>query len=281
MTTEQVEPGEWRDRWASREAAEAWRRRDAHRNQYMSPATELMLDLAKVARGSRVLDVAAGTGGQTVVAAQRVGPTGLVLATDVSASMLEQAAEAAREAGLNNVRTQAVDAQRLDLEPDSFDAAISRNGLQFIRDLHTALVAIRGALKPGGRLAAIAWGPEEKNLYHTLQRRAVQRYKHVPESTPGAPDISALGHDGVFGEALRAAGFRDVAIHPITVVRRFESAADGVGSMLDAALGPMIQGLPDAQREQALSELEQELVRLQGPSGIELPSEALVGVATK
>src|SRR6266511_802676 len=151
MATNQAGQAEWSDRWASAGAAEAWRRRDAQRNEYMSAATDLMLDLASVASGSRVLDVAAGTGGQTLLVAQRVGPSGFVLATDVSASMLEQAADAARQAGLTNVQTRAVDAQGLDLEPDSFDAAISRNGLQFIRDLHAALVAIRSALKPGGR----------------------------------------------------------------------------------------------------------------------------------
>jgi ubiquinone/menaquinone biosynthesis C-methylase UbiE len=63
----------------------------------------MMLDLAEVRTGNRVLDVAAGTGDQTLIAAQRVGPTGYVLATDISASMLQLAADAAREAGLTNV----------------------------------------------------------------------------------------------------------------------------------------------------------------------------------
>ena len=58
------------------------------------PATEMMLDLAEIRLGSRVLDLAAGTGDQTVLVAQRVGPTGYVLATDISASMLKLAADA-------------------------------------------------------------------------------------------------------------------------------------------------------------------------------------------
>src|SRR5262249_40202809 len=67
------------------------------------PATEMMLDLVKVAEGSRVLDVGAGAGDSTLVAAQRVGRSGRVLATDVSASMLAVAAELAQQAGLSNV----------------------------------------------------------------------------------------------------------------------------------------------------------------------------------
>jgi ubiquinone/menaquinone biosynthesis C-methylase UbiE len=58
----------------------------------------MMLDLVQVAEGSRVLDVGAGAGNSTVVAARLVGSSGRVLATDVSASMLEVAAELARQA---------------------------------------------------------------------------------------------------------------------------------------------------------------------------------------
>jgi ubiquinone/menaquinone biosynthesis C-methylase UbiE len=63
----------------------------------MLPLTERMLDLAGVRTGSRVLDVGAGTGEQTLMAAERVGRDGSVLAIDISASMLAVAADAAQE----------------------------------------------------------------------------------------------------------------------------------------------------------------------------------------
>ena len=113
--------------WQAAEIAAAHHRTRQRRTQSHGPATELMLDLADLQPGGRVLDVAAGTGDQTVLAAQRVGPTGYVLATDLAATMLEIAAQAARDAGLTNVETRVMDAQQLDLAPDSFDAAISRN----------------------------------------------------------------------------------------------------------------------------------------------------------
>jgi protein-L-isoaspartate O-methyltransferase len=62
--------------------------------QILAPLTERMLDLAGVDIGHRVLDVATGTGEQTLLAAQRVGPTGAVLATDIAARMLALADEA-------------------------------------------------------------------------------------------------------------------------------------------------------------------------------------------
>src|SRR5215472_17057189 len=87
--------------WGPREAAAEWRRGAAARLQAFGPATKMMLDLAGVAEGSRVLDVGAGAGDSTVVAARRAGSRGRVLATDVSASMLEAAAELAGPAGLD------------------------------------------------------------------------------------------------------------------------------------------------------------------------------------
>src|SRR5215831_20859232 len=68
--------------WGSREAVAEWRHGAAARLQAFGPATEMMLDLAGVAEGSRVLDVGAGAGDSAVVAAERVGSSGRVLATD-------------------------------------------------------------------------------------------------------------------------------------------------------------------------------------------------------
>ena len=145
--------------WGSREAAAEWRRGAAVRAQVFGPATEMMLDLAKVDAGSRVLDIGAGAGDSTLAAAQRVGPNGRVLATDISASMLEIAEESARHAGLSNVGTLVVDAQRLDLETEAFDASVSRNCLMLLPDYHQALTQIRRVLKPGGRFAAMVFRP--------------------------------------------------------------------------------------------------------------------------
>lgn len=85
--------------WKSSETAERRNRGRAQRSAMHGQATQMMLDLAGVGTGSRVLDVAAGTGDQTLLAAQRVGPTGHVLATDISAAMMKLAADAARDAG--------------------------------------------------------------------------------------------------------------------------------------------------------------------------------------
>ena len=118
--------------WQS--AAEAWHRWGPTLGRWLGPATELMLDMAGIRAGSRVLDVAAGAGEQTLVAARRVGPTGFVLATDIAPNILALAAEDARRAGLTHVETREMDGEHLDFEEGVFDAAISRLGLMFFPD---------------------------------------------------------------------------------------------------------------------------------------------------
>lgn len=87
--------------YASQSGAAAWEQGQVSRDGLLGPATETMLDLASIGPGDRVLDVAAGTGEQTLAAARRVGPSGHILATDVAAAMLERAAASAGQAGLD------------------------------------------------------------------------------------------------------------------------------------------------------------------------------------
>src|SRR4030095_11897848 len=80
-------------------------------------------------QAAECLMLAAGTGESPLMAAQRVGGRGYVLATDHSSSMLSVAAEAARKEGLKNVETRVMNAENLELDVDSFDAVICRQAL--------------------------------------------------------------------------------------------------------------------------------------------------------
>ena len=75
------------EKWGRKESAGWWSAGQAARQQIYGAATDMMLDLAGVQSGSRVLDVAAGSGESMLMAARRVGPTGYALAADVSANM--------------------------------------------------------------------------------------------------------------------------------------------------------------------------------------------------
>src|SRR5829696_8838354 len=120
--------------------AAGWHRWARTLAQYLDPPTEIMFDLAGIHTGDHVLDVAAGSGGQTILAARRVGPTGFVLATDLSPQMLAFADMEIQHSGLTNVETQVMDAENLDLAEASFDVVICRGGLEFFPEPEKVLV---------------------------------------------------------------------------------------------------------------------------------------------
>ena len=62
MTNKSPDASQTESIFASGEVAEQWRRGAVQRDEVTGPASEMMLDLAKLGAGSRVLDVAAGTG---------------------------------------------------------------------------------------------------------------------------------------------------------------------------------------------------------------------------
>lgn len=283
MGTDQPSRDEGNRAYELREAAEAWRRGAAIRTQSVGPATEAMLDLANLVIGSRVLDVAAGTGEQTILAARRVGPTGSVLATDIAANMLKIAAEAALQAGLRNVTTRVMDAQHLDVEPGSFDAVISRLGLMFVPDLQAALAGIRRALKPGGKLAAIVMSSAEKCRYFALPLEIACRHARRSASALDRIGLFSLGSPGVFEAALTNAGFSNVTVQAVPTRRWYPSRAEALRDRKNSCpeVGELMADLSDTEREAAWSELEQAIGQFEGPNGVEVSGEVLVCTGTK
>ena len=194
-----------RQQWE--EAAGAWHRWGPTLEAWLGDATERMLDAARVGTGSRVLDVAAGAGGQTILAARRVGPGGQVLATDISPTILTYAAKAAAEAGLGSVETLEVDGEALDvLDPGSFDAVVSRLGLIYFPDQQRALAGMRRALVAGGRIAAVVYSTAERNEFFSIPVSIIRRRANLPPPLPGQPGPFSLGRPGVLEQALTAPG---------------------------------------------------------------------------
>jgi SAM-dependent methyltransferase len=121
------------------------------------PAQDCLLELAGLQPGERVLDVACGTGIVSFEAARLVGPEGSVLGTDISQAMVQTAEQEAAARGLAGVRFLRQDAES-PVAGSSFDAAVCALGLMYVPDPVAALVAMRDALRTGGRAVAAVWG---------------------------------------------------------------------------------------------------------------------------
>ena len=123
----------------------------------LQPFSERMVELADIQPGQRVLDVATGYGEPAVTAAYRVGPSGHVIATDLSPQMIALGRERVAERGLDNIDFREMDAETLDLPENSFEIAFCRLGLMYLPDPQMALERMHQLLVPGGRLVAAVW----------------------------------------------------------------------------------------------------------------------------
>ena len=265
-------------------AAEAWHRWGPFLGEWLGPVTERMLDLSRVEAGSRVLDVAAGAGEQTLRAARRVGPSGHVLATDISPAILEYAAATAREAELSQVATRELDGEVLDeLPAEAFDAVISRVGLIYFPDQQKALAGMKHVLKPGGRIGAIVYSTPEKNAFFSIPVSIIRRRAKLPPPLPGQPGPFSLGADGVLAAVLERAGLRDVIVEKMEAPVRLPSAAECVRFERESfgALHQMMATLSDDERADTWREIESELKKFEGAGGFVGPCEMLVAVGVK
>lgn len=267
-----------REQWQS--AAEAWHRWGPTLHQWLGEATNVMLDMADVREGQRVLDVAAGAGEQTIVTAQRVGLTGSVLATDISTNILAFAQQAARHAGLKNVETAMVDGENLELPENSFDAVISRVGLIYFPDQHKALTGMKRVLKSGGRVAAITYSTPENNKFFSVPVSIIRRRANLPLPLPGQPGPFSLGSPGVLEAAYQKAGFRDIQIRLVPSPLRIPSAAECVRFERESfgALHQMLAGVPEAERPSVWDEIENELKKFESAEGFVGPCEMVVAI---
>jgi SAM-dependent methyltransferase len=269
------------DQW--QDAAEAWHRWGPLIEDWLGPATASMLDLAGVVAGSRVLDVAAGAGGQSFVAARRVGPNGHVLATDISANILEFAAAEAARQGLSNVSTLVADGEALDVPAASFDAAISRVGLIYFPDQQAALAAIIRALRPGGRVAAVVYTTPGNNEFFSLPVGIIRRRAQLPPPAPGQPGPFSLGTPGTIESVFATAGLTDIETRVVPSPLRLGSAAECVRFERESfgALHQMLSALEPAERTAAWDEITTELSRFEADGQFVGPCEMLVAAGTK
>jgi ubiquinone/menaquinone biosynthesis C-methylase UbiE len=213
---------EQREFWNS--AAPGWKQMWTMLEGAAQHVSQRLLELAQVEAGKRVLDIATGSGEPAITAARKVGPGGMVVATDQSPAMLELARERAAAVGLSNIRFFETGAEQLAVDERDFDAALCRWGLMFVGDLDAAIRRVVQLLATRGRFATAVWGPAAKVPMISLGDEAVRELAKLPPPPPGAPSPLKLADTRPLERALVAAGFKDLSIEPINVRFEFKSA---------------------------------------------------------
>jgi SAM-dependent methyltransferase len=261
------------------EVAQGWRRRWVTFEQGAEPLSDRLMELARIAPGGRVLDVATGIGEPAMTAARRVGPTGSVVAIDQAPQMLAVAHERIQMAGVQNVEFIEGDAETAPLPPASFDAIVSRWGLLFFQDPVGALAHFRASLVPDGWLAAAIWGPPERVPLISLPFMAFAGDGKRPPAPPPGPNPFELSEPAALERVVRAAGFMDVYSEQLTVTFAFSSVEELLAHLGDVS-APMRAMLPtlSAERQTAfwdrLAQAARTYARADGV--VQLPNDCLL-----
>jgi ubiquinone/menaquinone biosynthesis C-methylase UbiE len=187
-------------------ASQKWRKQSAAMGSGM---TEAIVAAAKVAPGMRVLDIACGTGEPSITIARLLQGTGEVVGVDLSGGPLAVAGERAKQHGLSNVRFQQADVHDLPFPANSFDRITSRLGVMFFADLPRSLQEMHRVLKPGGRVALLAWGKFDQPYFATTIGTILKMLPNIQLSATGE-GMNSFGTPDVLAAQMREAGFAQV-----------------------------------------------------------------------
>jgi SAM-dependent methyltransferase len=205
------------------EEGDRWTEREARYNAACRRHSVRLLRAARIGSSDQVLDIGCGCGESTRDAA-REARSGWVLGVDLSARMLARARERSLAEGVLNTRFELADAQVHPFEAQAFDLAISRFGAMFFEDSLAAFRNVGRSLRPGGRLALIAWQELARNEWLLALRGALAAGRTLPEPAVGAPGPFGLADPEAVRKVLGAAGF--VAIELEEVDEPMELGAD-------------------------------------------------------
>jgi ubiquinone/menaquinone biosynthesis C-methylase UbiE len=249
---------------------------DGWREQ-LAPAQDLLMKMAALTPGERVLDTACGTGLVTLPAAAAVAPDGHVVGADISQAMVELAAGIAADRGVGNVNYARMELEAIDYDAENvareaFDVALCSLGLMYAPDPVAALTEMHGALKPGGRMVASVWGKRANcgwaDIFPIVDSRVQSEV---------CPMFFALGTGEALDYAFGQAGYKDISTERINVVLHYENDEQALGAAFVGGPVAMAYSRFDPEtREAAHSEYLTSIAPFRKGDGYEIPGEFVV-----
>jgi SAM-dependent methyltransferase len=233
--------------------------------------------LLELGVGTRLLDVAAGTGTLALAGAE-AGAS--VVATDFAPGMVELLGERFAEAG-HEGSVARMDGQALDLPDASFDAAASLFGLMFFPDMAAGVRELLRVVRPGGRVLVGAWHRSGFALPYAVMR-ALRTAVPGLQPPQKEPMPLRLGDRAAVEGLLVEAGAREVRVEVVTHVAEVRDPASMFRAVpqWSAPLKPVFDGLSPEQLDRAAFAFAEQITAGGDPVG-RLPSTALLAVGMR
>jgi SAM-dependent methyltransferase len=237
---------------------------------------EPLLDAAEVGRGTRVLDLGAGPGAMSAVAAGRgARPVGV----DLAEGMVEQARQLHPE--LEFVHG---DAEALPFVDGGFDAAVAAFVVNHLPHPERAAAELRRVLVPDGRVALAVWDvPERVGILGPLAQALRAADAWAPDALPVGPDPYRFADDDEIRRLLAGAGFAGATVETVSFTHRVTDTGELWDGILSGSVrtATRIRALEPGDRDRARAALEEAVAPYRGAGGLSLPISVKLARATR
>jgi len=245
--------------------------------EQLKPAQNKLLEMANLQPGEKLIDIACGTGLVSFPAAEKIGPGGFVLATDISDGMVKICTETATEKKIRNIQFKRMDAEQLDVPDAEYDVALCALGLMYVPDPIKALKEMYRVIKHGGRAVAAVWGQRDHcgwaEIFEIVDKRV---------ATEVCPMFFHLGNRDVLKRSFGVAGFSQVNFEKLNTVLNYNSDEDACGAAF--AGGPVALAyhkFSDQIKNEAHIEYLDSIKPFQQGKGYNVPGEFVVAIGYK
>lgn len=273
-----------RQEWSDPATVDGWRRWFPKMLAQFHAGTDVLVQAASVEPGMHVLDLASGSGDPALTLAAAVGPTGRVTATDASSDMVTLGEENGRARGLTNLTFERADAHELPYPDQQFDRVTSKLGVMYFVDCGGALREIRRVLKPGGKVALLAWGPPDQSPYIQAGLGPILARAQLPPPPPDAPHPFRFARSGSLTAELEQAGFRRIQEATHVIPLAWPGEPEELWQHLydiAAPFRPIVDGLAPDDREEAIGEVLAALRRYYDGERTTTPAAIVVASAMR
>ncbi len=270
-------------RFWNQRGGQQWRAHQSRYDTLFKRVSESLLAHANLRPGETVFDIGCGNGDTTATLAHAVGPSGQVVAVDVSDPLLDDARDRFCKLRLDNVTVVNADAQTARFEWQA-DAIVSRFGVMFFGDPVSAFTNLRNHCRDGGRLAFVAWGEQEDNPWlNWAFEVAVDVLGTVPPRDPRRPGPTALGDTRYVHTLLEAAGWQNIEVRYEATTLSIAGDAQHAARFA-ATLGPVSRVYKyhppsETQKREIVNRLVTQFSTCQRDSGLDIPARVLVVTA--
>lgn len=263
--------------------ADAWERRRAFVWEASRRVSERLVEVLDPQPNESLLDLAAGPGDTGFLAAERIGPSGRLISSDLVPGMIAAARRRALELGISNVDYRVLDMQALDLPDEHVDGVLCRWGYMLVPEPAAAFAETRRVLRHGGGVAFAVWGSADENPWAPAIGRVLIARGLMARPDPDTPGPFRLADPERVRGLVQRAEFEVVVQEDIPLTWRYGSFDEywSVSRDLSRTLSATLEKIDEGEAEDVRADVSHALAPYGHEDGFAVPALTRITLARR